>query len=74
MEQVESIFGKGLGFAESTSVDPAAAALAEEEAKEARAALIANRALSQQTQRLITFASTDPEFDEDSDPDGDLDL
>ena len=25
-------------------------------------------------QRLITFASTDPEFDEDSDPDGDLDL
>lgn len=25
-------------------------------------------------QRLITFDSTDPEFDEDSDPDADLDL
>ena len=27
-----------------------------------------------QNQRLITFDSTDPEFDEDSDPDADLDL
>ncbi len=30
--------------------------------------------LAKKNQRIITFSSTDPEFDEDSDPDGDLDL
>lgn len=34
----------------------------------------APKANHNQNQRLITFDSTDPEFDEDSDPDADLDL
>ncbi len=34
----------------------------------------ANGGKASHNQRLITFDSTDPEFDEDSDPDADLDL
>jgi hypothetical protein len=33
-----------------------------------------NRNVGYNVQRLVTFDSTDPEFDEDSDPDNDLDL
>jgi len=79
VEQVESVFGKKMTFLGADSggastQDPASIAIAVEEANQANAAIIAKRTQNLKTQRLITFASTDPEFDEDSDPDGDLDL
>jgi hypothetical protein len=69
-EEVESVFGRaepgsGTDSHPKSKTDAKASALQQAAAAHASAKV---------QQRLITFASTDPEFDEDSDPDGDLDL
>ena len=69
-EEVESVFGRaepgsGTDSHPKSKTDAKANALQQAAAAHASAKV---------QQRLITFASTDPEFDEDSDPDGDLDL
>jgi len=55
--------------ASSKPADPSAAAAAT-----AAAAAVQIHQATQGSKRLVTFDSADPEFDEDSDPDADLDL
>jgi hypothetical protein len=46
----------------------------ETDQEKARAAGLKSKGQGHDNRRLITFDSTDPEFDEDSDPDADLDI
>ena len=75
--------GKSAGAEDSTEDDVSASVAnmtlpsREQGDKKTSAADSAAAAVAQKTAantRLITFDSTDPEFDEDSDPDADLDL
>ena len=77
MNEIESVFGNTskLGLiSEDISTTSSYTEEGKSESNIQEGGVPQNASFKAQQQRLITFASTDPEFDEDSDPDADLDL